>query len=288
MTLTRLFLPLYFLGCPRNFLILLWQQFSPVMSTTFQPLDMEHPGDILLTPAVYQSSLEVIVFILVWVGIQMILLGCQSYFGPRGCIPKTWFPRGYDYHRPIPRSVILGQRSSGSSSSSSATSSSTTRSGTRRTLTWLEAFRARMRWIGRYMIGRSTSYHNGIQYSTVSTTENFLSPSSPEEDEDLYTTAAVAAETEAEEEGVRDYGDIETGSYLPSFLTTTPSSTAAQSIAGAGEAGGAVAAATAAGEGAGHEGHSGLDCVICYNQIYLNLRTPYMVSVILLLLCCGV
>jgi hypothetical protein len=267
MTLTRLFLPLYFLGCPRNFLVLLWQQFSPVMNS-FQPEDMQHPGDIIITPEVLQSSINTIIFVLVWIGIQLVVMGYQSYFGPRGCIPKSWFPRGYDYHRPIPRAVILGQRSSSSSSTSSSARTNTSR----RPLTLYERFRRRLRWYWRYLMGRSSSYHNGIRYSTVSTTENFLSASTPgEEDEEEEEDSTVPDS----DDGIREYGDIETGSYLPSFLSSSSSSSSATTTAQ--QDGKETTEAGDDGQPPSEEGH-GLDCVICYNQIYLNLRTPYMVS----------
>ena len=35
----------------------------------------------------------------------------QDHFGPRCCIPSSFFPRGYDYYRPVPASLLQNNHS---------------------------------------------------------------------------------------------------------------------------------------------------------------------------------
>ena len=73
-TLSRLFLPLYFFGCPYNFLNLL------------QPLQPEFGLCALLAG---------------WVGLQLAVVMLQRKLGPRFFIPARFLPEKYDYYRPV-------------------------------------------------------------------------------------------------------------------------------------------------------------------------------------------
>lgn len=69
-SLTRLAIPLYFLGCPQNFLHI-------------QP----QPGSAM--------------GLVIWLMSQAIVLLTQYKFGPRWFIPKAFLPEKYDYYRPV-------------------------------------------------------------------------------------------------------------------------------------------------------------------------------------------
>ncbi|KAF0717459.1 Aste57867_2274 [Aphanomyces stellatus] len=74
MTLSRLFLPLYMYGCPKNFL-------------TAMPI----------FPAQYHPSL--CVGLVVWMAVQVVVLLLQRYYGPRFFIPAMFLPVKYNYER---------------------------------------------------------------------------------------------------------------------------------------------------------------------------------------------
>lgn len=90
LSVSRLFLPFYLMGCPRNFLVGLWEYFSPSGHLA--------PGSMLLSPAACY-------FLVMWMALQVLLLHMQSVFGPRFFVPKRFLPQRYDYHRPLPPSV---------------------------------------------------------------------------------------------------------------------------------------------------------------------------------------
>jgi len=69
-SLTRLYLPLYFLGCPHNFLNI------PTDPTTLK-------------------------FLVGWVVLQVLILITQDIVSPRFCIPKQFLPEKYNYRRPL-------------------------------------------------------------------------------------------------------------------------------------------------------------------------------------------
>lgn len=80
---TRLFIPLYFYGCPKNFL-----HYIIVDETSFVPQ--------------FLPCLAVVL----WMGVQVAVLVAQDKFGSRHFLPKSWFPEKYDYYRPIPESAL--------------------------------------------------------------------------------------------------------------------------------------------------------------------------------------
>ena len=45
-------------------------------------------------------------FLIVWMGLQVILLYSQEVLGPRWFIPKRYLPQKYDYRRPLPPAVL--------------------------------------------------------------------------------------------------------------------------------------------------------------------------------------
>lgn len=90
MTVSRLFLPLYLMGCPANFLAGLWEYLSPSGQLA--------PGSMLLSPAACY-------FLVVWMATQVLMLHMQTIFGARFFVPKRFLPQRYDYRRPLPASV---------------------------------------------------------------------------------------------------------------------------------------------------------------------------------------
>ena len=79
---TRLFIPLYFYGCPENLL------HSVMLDETLKTA----PGPCVV--------------LVLWLGLQVGLVLLQDRWGPRFFLPKSWFPQRYDYFRPIPQSVL--------------------------------------------------------------------------------------------------------------------------------------------------------------------------------------
>lgn len=98
MSASRLFLPLYMLGCPNNFAIMLWEYFSP-----HYELSSHAARHHMLSP----SSCY---FLLLWMLVQVAVLTMQTAFGPRFFVPKRFLPLRYDYHRPLPPAL---QRAAG-------------------------------------------------------------------------------------------------------------------------------------------------------------------------------
>lgn len=78
------------MGCPENFLVKLWQYFSPSGQLS--------PSSQLLSPSAC-------IFLVVWLAVQVGILHLQTAFGPRFFVPKRFLPQRYDYHRPLPAHV---------------------------------------------------------------------------------------------------------------------------------------------------------------------------------------
>lgn len=70
MSITRLFIPCYFLGCPQNFLHL-------------------------------DQHLQVCFTLVGWVGLQTTMLLTQHYYGPRWFVPRRFLPEKYDFYRQV-------------------------------------------------------------------------------------------------------------------------------------------------------------------------------------------
>lgn len=89
-TLTRFFIPMYLLGCPKNFLFLFMEYFRPMADP--QKLQINSP-----------TACYVLV---IWSGFQVAILLLQSQYGPRFFVPKQWLPSKYNYQRAIPRHLF--------------------------------------------------------------------------------------------------------------------------------------------------------------------------------------
>ncbi len=50
--------------------------------------------------------------LVLWMGIQVMVMTLQNKCGPRFFIPKQFLPVKYDYHRPIPSSMVGGSTTS--------------------------------------------------------------------------------------------------------------------------------------------------------------------------------
>ncbi len=59
----------------------------------------------LLTTSLEIDRWRTIVLVL-WMGAQVMVMTLQEKYGPRFFIPKQFLPKKYDYHRPIPSSLI--------------------------------------------------------------------------------------------------------------------------------------------------------------------------------------
>lgn len=97
-SVTRCFIPLYILGCPNNFLVLL--------AVYTNPHYLAGMADAVAHPHTLQS-LSVASFgacwvLVLWTAAQVGVLLLQGSLGPRFFVPKHWLPSKYDYHRPIP------------------------------------------------------------------------------------------------------------------------------------------------------------------------------------------
>ncbi|KYR02102.1 hypothetical protein DLAC_00901 [Tieghemostelium lacteum] len=73
-SISRLLIPLYFFGCPNNFI----------------PLKPDFTFSVLLV---------------LWVAIQVAVLYLQSIWGPQFFIPKRFLPQRYQYYRPISQAI---------------------------------------------------------------------------------------------------------------------------------------------------------------------------------------
>lgn len=78
MAITRLYFPLYYMGCPKNFLRLLMD-----------------PG---VAPP---SSIAACITLVLWTLAQISFIALQDWLGPRFFIPKKFLPAKYDYHRNV-------------------------------------------------------------------------------------------------------------------------------------------------------------------------------------------
>lgn len=83
MSATRLFIPLYFYGCPNNFL-----------------------HYIIVDEASFVPQFLPCLLLVLWMGVQVAVLVAQDKFGSRHFFPRSWFPEKYDYFRPIPESAL--------------------------------------------------------------------------------------------------------------------------------------------------------------------------------------
>jgi len=70
-TLLRLAIPAYFLGCPRNVLI------------------------------VIEPKYTLLIVLCIWVMFQVVVLWLQDIWGPRFFVPKRFLPEKYDYYRVV-------------------------------------------------------------------------------------------------------------------------------------------------------------------------------------------
>lgn len=111
MTISRLFLPLYLLACPENFIYILWQYFSPgveinIYRHTLNSLYGNHYLVANPEESSFSSTSNPIysagVFLVVWLGLQVIIMFAQAKLGSRFFVPKQFLPYRYDYHRPLP------------------------------------------------------------------------------------------------------------------------------------------------------------------------------------------
>jgi hypothetical protein len=89
-SLSRLFIPLYLLGCPRNFLMLL-------LSDLMWPVDISNDQ---------QKRWTACCVLVGWLGIQTAILLIQGVYGSRFFVPKRFLPSKYDYKRAVPRHLV--------------------------------------------------------------------------------------------------------------------------------------------------------------------------------------
>ena len=134
MAATRLFIPLYILGCPHNFLSLL-----------------------LVETAAFSYSPAACFVLVSWTAVQIGFLAVQDLFGPRFFLPKSWLPPKYDYNRPVPRHVLLNQSSteddaSERSGSGSGSGSETSLASPSETITCVVCYNPVTLSYGEYMI----------------------------------------------------------------------------------------------------------------------------------------
>jgi len=128
-SLCHLFIPLYILGCPNNFLGLLSVYINPQYLAEMATEPDAHHSLLHQQPL---SSVSACWVLVIWMTVQVGLLMLQTALGPRFFIPKKWLPSKYDYKRPIPAHLCTAfpaSNISGGTSSSSSSSSSGDNSG---------------------------------------------------------------------------------------------------------------------------------------------------------------
>lgn len=79
----RLFMPLYFIGCPNNFLHIL-----------------------LLDQPLFEASFQSCLFLIFWVILQACILTAQDIYGSRFFVPNRFLPSKYDYFRYVRNGTI--------------------------------------------------------------------------------------------------------------------------------------------------------------------------------------
>jgi hypothetical protein len=99
MTISRLFLPLYLIGCPKNFLMILYKDIIIAELNEIPQQDVFFHSDF----SAY--------FLIFWLFLQVVILQLQSIYGSRFFIPKRYLPYRYDYKRPIPTNLLSGTHS---------------------------------------------------------------------------------------------------------------------------------------------------------------------------------
>jgi hypothetical protein len=75
MAISRLFIPLYFLGCPHNFVFYLVEKNE------------------------YKISYFACIVLIFWTGFQVLIIVLQDKYGSRFFIPRKFLPERYDYYR---------------------------------------------------------------------------------------------------------------------------------------------------------------------------------------------
>lgn len=113
-SLCHLFIPLYILGCPNNFLGLLSVYTNPHYLAEIAGEHGAHAQDL---HHLSLSSVSACWVLVVWMTFQVGLLLLQTALGPRFFVPKKWLPSRYDYKRSIPdtlRAAFPASNGSGS------------------------------------------------------------------------------------------------------------------------------------------------------------------------------
>jgi hypothetical protein len=247
-SVSRCFIPLYFLGCPNNFLVMLSVYVNPqylaVLSDSAASAAsggaLHHAGSLADLPAASVSACWVLVL---WTAAQVGVLLLQSAYGPRFFVPKQWLPQRYDYRRPIPASI----RQAASPSNAGAAAAPQDRDrGTSGDIA-MTGIRSRA----------SAAARPGGAAGAVGGALSML----------FGARRAGHQEGQAEGGGA-DEADLETGSLLGEYRGGLSGAPSAAPNTSSGGGGGASAAAAGS-----HE----LECVICYNAI--NIGTgDYMVG----------
>ena len=103
-SITRLFVPFYIFGCPKNFLLVLFDRAHGIVASATEstPAAAASAASSSLVP---YSVLSCVV-LLVWMGLQVGVLATQDLWGPRWFVPQSLFPRAYDYNRPVPSHLL--------------------------------------------------------------------------------------------------------------------------------------------------------------------------------------
>ena len=110
-TLTRLFVPLYILGCPSSIFIQIYHflDSSPSSSPSLPMSSL---------PVHLSAEHEACLVLVTWLTLQVLLVVGQQQLGARCFVPAALLPPRYNYRRPIPRQVLHSQAQTGPAISS--------------------------------------------------------------------------------------------------------------------------------------------------------------------------
>ena len=118
-TLTRLFVPLYILGCPNSIFIQIYHFLdsspSPLPSSSL-PLSS--------LPVHLSGEQEACLVLVAWLTLQVLVVVGQQQFGARCFVPAALLPPRYNYRRPIPRHLHSQAQAGPATSSTTAGTSS--------------------------------------------------------------------------------------------------------------------------------------------------------------------
>uniref|UniRef100_A0A7S3MCP2 RING-type E3 ubiquitin transferase n=1 Tax=Spumella elongata TaxID=89044 RepID=A0A7S3MCP2_9STRA len=273
-SLCHLFIPLYILGCPNNFLSLLSVYINPQylaeMATEPDSHHSFHQQPL--------SSVSACWVLVIWMTVQVGLLMLQTALGPRFFIPKKWLPSKYDYKRPIPAHLCTAfpaSNTSGGTSSSSGDSSSGNNTSRNESVGDIATTGIRSRSTASSPVASSNNIHGGTNGGSRGSWASSYSGG-------LQALFGYGRNNNSNSNHTGDddeveMSDLETGRLLGDEDNNSRSNSNSNSNSSSSSFASSASSHPAPGAG-GDTNPGGMDCAICCNIIHFhssdNLITP--------------